>query len=409
MLSVSLQSSSYQMSQWQSSTSEGRQMLGSMSEQSQSYTRVESNDPEFVVGRAESPFDLVQRALARAYEKLASDIELPQTQSGAIGEFEPLTAERVAGNILGFIERRLTLDEAEGATAEQLESRLEAGLKGFKQGFAEAQEQLEALGMLNETVANDIGQTYDLVISGVESLREQFLGTPPNVDTEPRKDDVEELIDSPAKALGMRDAGAVSSSAYDFAQKNTFSFTLVTADGDKVKISASASEAFVARYAESADGREYGAAYESNQRFNLSVQGELDEDELKAINDLLGEVNDLAEDFFAGDVDKAFQAAVDIGYDASEISSFALRLTHTDVQRFSNAYRVDDNESLSNRLKPVGQFAQQALEALKSIEALEQPDAFLRELLNAMSEHKGHENSRLADFVETLKEHLPSE
>ncbi len=278
MLSVSLQSSSYQMSQWQSSTSEGRQMLGSMSEQSQSYTRVESNDPEFVVGRAESPFDLVQRALARAYEKLASDIELPQTQSGAIGEFEPLTAERVAGNILGFIERRLTLDEAEGATAEQLESRLEAGLKGFKQGFAEAQEQLEALGMLNETVANDIGQTYDLVISGVESLREQFLGTPPNVDTEPRKDDVEELIDSPAKALGMRDAGAVSSSAYDFAQKNTFSFTLVTADGDKVKISASASEAFVSRYAESAEGREYGAAYSANQHFSLSVKGELDED-----------------------------------------------------------------------------------------------------------------------------------
>ena len=79
---VSLQSSSsFQLIQWQSSGLDGQQSQGSLSQQSQSYTRVEFNDPNFVLGRAESAQDLVQRALSRAYEKLAADFELPQTNN----------------------------------------------------------------------------------------------------------------------------------------------------------------------------------------------------------------------------------------------------------------------------------------------------------------------------------------
>src|SRR5690606_36648763 len=89
--------------------------------------------------------------------------------------FEPLSAEKVAGNILGFIERRLLLDAQEGATPEQLQSRLEAGLSRFKQGFAEAREKLEALNLLSEGVAADIGRTYDLVLEGIDALRARFL------------------------------------------------------------------------------------------------------------------------------------------------------------------------------------------------------------------------------------------
>lgn len=120
----------------------------------------------------QAALELFERTLAMGYEKL-------QARQGAVAQFtvfEPLTAEKVAGNILGFIEYRLQLDIAEGATLEQLQSRLEAGLAGFEKGFADASEKLKALSMLSPEIEQDIGNTYDLVISGIDALREKFLG-----------------------------------------------------------------------------------------------------------------------------------------------------------------------------------------------------------------------------------------
>ena len=122
--------------------------------------------------RRQSALALVDRTLTAAYEKISS-----RGKSGvdAYKEVAPLTAEKVASNILGFIERRLQMDVAEGATQEQLQSRLEAGLSGFKKGFAEASEQLKALNKLSPEVAADIGQTNELVLKGIDDLRSQFI------------------------------------------------------------------------------------------------------------------------------------------------------------------------------------------------------------------------------------------
>lgn len=119
----------------------------------------------------QAALELFERTLAMGYEKL-------QAKQGVVAQytaFEPLTAEKVAGNILGFIEHRLRMDAAEGATLEQLQSRLEAGLAGFQKGFAEASEKLEALSMLSPEVEQDIGKTYELVMDGIDVLRKKFL------------------------------------------------------------------------------------------------------------------------------------------------------------------------------------------------------------------------------------------
>ena len=86
--------------------------------------------------RRQAALSLVNRTLAAAYEKISSR---GKAAVEAYESVEPLTATKVASNILGFIERRLQADVADGATQEQLQSRLEAGLSGFKKGFAEAQ------------------------------------------------------------------------------------------------------------------------------------------------------------------------------------------------------------------------------------------------------------------------------
>lgn len=406
---VSLQSStSFQWAQWQSAGGQGQASGGEFHSRSEAQVRVFQGASEQGIGRSESPQSLIEKALSRAYTRLAGEFEMPANDRASLQEFQPLSANQVASNILGFIEHRLAQDKADGASEEQLESRLEAGLKGFQQGFSEAETQLEALGMLNNVVAEGIAETYDLVTQGISDLRERFLG---EKEAPSFRDAIESdagAVADTAKALGLGGIEAANNTAYDFAQKNSFSFSLVTADGDKVKISASATEAYVSRYSDSAEGQRFAASSSSSQRFSLSVKGELDEDELAAINDLLGQVNDLSEDFFAGDLDKAFQEALDIGYDASEISSFALRLTHTEVQRFASAYDVGEGDTLSERLKPIGQFAQQAMSAIEQIAEMSQADSLMAELLQSISEQQGQMNTRLADFVESLKEHLPA-
>ena len=128
----------------------------------------------------------------------------------------------------------------------------------------------------------------------------------------------------------------LEASTLDYASlaKRDFSFTLKTQDGDSVTISASAtrddrlgyqSVNYDGPYAQYNGSRVRAETSESSQ-FAISVNGELDEDELSAINDLLGQVGNLSEAFFSGNIEEAFEMALDIGYDESEIARFSLDL-----------------------------------------------------------------------------------
>jgi hypothetical protein len=68
--------------------------------------------------------------------------------------------------------------------------------------------------------------------------------------------------------------------------------------------------------------------YQENS-FSFSVNGELDEDELKAIGQLVADANELTEEFFNGDIETAFNQALEL------VRSMTMRLSlHT--PRFSH-------------------------------------------------------------------------
>lgn len=304
---------------------------------------------------------LFERTLTMGYEKL----QAKQGAASQFAAFEPLTAEKVAGNILGFIERRLQMDVAEGATREQLESRLEAGLAGFKKGFAEASEKLKALSMLSPEVEQDIGTTYDLVLNGIDALREKFLGAVTETENTP---------EATPLATRQQAYGALVNSSYQYASASSFSFQLTTADGDKVTISASSSQAFSSQYTKGVGAgssvEAMNASYSATRASSWSVQGDLNEQEMQAIEDLLGQVNQLAGDFFAGNLDEVFNQALALGYDQEQITAFSLNLTQVDVQRVSTAYQQFNDaplgENPGERLLPVGHFIRDLLDALET-------------------------------------------
>jgi hypothetical protein len=384
--------------------------------------------------KRQTALQVVNRTLAQAYEKIASRGQAATTEYSA---FEPLTAEKVANNILGFIERRLQLDVADGATPEQLAARLEAGLSGFKKGFAEASEKLEALSLLSPEIKADIGKTYDLVLEGVDALRAKFIesaavppattesvkNTAPNAESiksntstqSPSTLNVPDFIPSSSPASGSY----LGYANYEYGRAREFSFELTTKEGDKVTIKAASSEGFALEAGRAGRGNSsvtaLNASYSSSQSFSLTIEGDLSEAELVAINDLLGRVNDLAGKFFANDLDGAFAQAMSLGYDSEQIAGFALNLAQAEIQQVTKAYQtfeparpLESNPvaGLKNEsLLPLGNFIRDLLDSLERASIFPEPARLLTDMASKMpgeTELDQVQGRRFSDFIKEI-------
>ena len=331
----------------------------------------------------------VTQALTLVGDKAAGHI-----QPAEAGNFKPLTAEQAAGNILGFIQRQLERDAANGATDEELESRLQAGLSGFNKGFNEARDRLEALSLLDDQVNSAIGKTYQLVTQGIDKLAQDHLGrTLSDTTRAPKTNDT---------APGT----TASRASYEYASAQSFRFELLTAEGDKVSIQANASHGET-QFWRAADGSSSSAS-SSGVSYSLNITGELNEAEQAAINELLQQVNSLAESFFTDDISGAFEAALELGYDQTQIEGFALNLTRVDIQRVSSAYGHEPPAAggLQQRLQPVGQFIKNVQEALNQASHFAEPYQLLLDMVDGLyadTELSGNrDGKRFADFLGEL-------
>ncbi len=380
--------------------------------------------------KRQAALQIVNKTLTAAYEKISSRGQVAKSEYET---FEPLTAEKVAGNILGFIERRLQMDVADGATQEELQARLEAGLSGFKKGFAEASEKLEALSLLSPEIKADIGKTYDLVLEGVDELRKKFIEStdaPKTNSAVPVNEQAatEQLKSAaktkPATALDVPDFLPAAKSSYlgygnyEYGRAREFSFELTTKDGDKVTIKASSSEGLAVEAGRSERGNKSVSAlngsYSSSESFSLSVEGDLSEEELGAINDLLGRVNDLAGQFFAGNLDNAFEQAMNLGYDQDQIGSFALNLAQAEIQQVTQAYQrvgpaagSDETKPnlLTDQLLPLGNFIKDLLDSLDRASIFDEPKLLVGEIAEKVTgegEAEEQQGKRFRDFMDQL-------
>lgn len=139
--------------------------------------------------------------------------------------------------------------------------------------------------------------------------------------------------------------------------------------------------------AESVAGEEGGYSYASvaSSRYQLSVQGDLNEDEQAAIGELLEQVNQLADEFFTGDLQTAFDYASGLGYDAEQISGFALNLTRVEIQKASMAYQPETaSQDLISQLKPVGEFIQHLGQSLELAGYFAEPGDLLQQIIDTM-------------------------
>ncbi|WP_341206538.1 DUF5610 domain-containing protein [uncultured Psychrosphaera sp.] len=393
----------------------GLDLLSSKQRESQqknesvSFNKVESTSVSLTQSNKQSFtffYRSVQQSVGQSIDSEQNQIQKQMAEKAL--EQQEKRADVAANNILKFIELRLQQDKKDGATLDELTSRIDAGIEGFELGYAQANEALEQLNLLNPELESEISLTQSKVLEGIEQLKQTYLGTVPedtNVTDDPNND--------------MPKSASVTSTeqfvqGQQSTQANEFSFDLVTADGDKVTIYTSA---LMARKNESGyssslqNGQLVEMAYQSHaelkqSQFMFSVEGDLDEDELVAINNLLNNVNDLAKDFYSGDVESAFNKALSMDYDAAEISEFSISLTQIKNFTAYKAYQTDTplfNANAIDDLKPLAEFSNDISNTLATLQTLfEHPRDLLFDVtkhINALHKPQDYPNSQM-DFFE---------
>jgi hypothetical protein len=274
----------------------------------------------------------------------------PGSLSGSRDDFTP---EKVSGRILGFIEQRLQSEAAAGADPAKLDKLLSQAREGVEKGFAEARKILDGMGVLKGQVAGDIDDTYKRIQDGLGDLDKRFGSAVPSAS----------------------DKVAVAGYSERFsALAETFDLSITTRDGDRLRISVAQASASWSQssFAASGDGKSTSVAASSQSGsmriggWQVSVEGELDADEIKALEKLFSQVQDLSDKFYAGDLAGAFDRAMALEMDSEQLASMSLRLTQTSVRQATDAYGAVAGQGASAVNSDLQDYAQGLLDALRS-------------------------------------------
>lgn len=279
-------------------------------------------------------------------------------------------ANPYATNILNAINGQLSLDLADNANKEQLQSRLNAGFAGFMQGFSEAFSQLEGMSGFNPEIAGQVNETKRQVLEGLVVKGEEL-----GLDVSEISKSLESLEAQTLASRGVDSQAfsqTVSAPAFSqlaATQSRSFAFELVTQEGDKIQILLDSMQTGEM----TRDGNSRSVSYANQNSFSLSIDGDLNADELKAINELLGKVNQLSQDFYNGDLTSAFDKAMTMGFDVAQIQQFSLKLSQaTEVsssigQKAQRAYQADlPQAEKGSPINALGHYLKQVSETYQS-------------------------------------------
>lgn len=213
--------------------------------------------------------------------------------------------------------------------------------------------------------------------------------------------------DFTASAQAIRAAAVSQQYQQSYAYSETMTLSLTTQEGDVVQVDFRQLYAQYQSYSKTAGVEEgpSGARYfESTEeleatafeeRFGFSVQGDLNEDELSAIFDVFKAVDSLADEFFNGDVEAAFQQAQALEVDFAQIKNFNLDLQKTET--ITTAYQ--ETQAYQNTALPT-----QASDVAK--QNLAELPQYLQKWQSVIEEMNQHFEDARARFDELMADTL---
>lgn len=268
---------------------------------------------------------------------------------------------QTASNILGFIERRLTDRDIAGASETELASLVRQAEEGIETGFAQARNDLEKLGLMTPELSEEIDQSYDLAMDGLEALKVKFGLIEPEQETEPVQSETTGIgsalpVSAPVlesnrpSEISSPSSKPLESSRISYQSSMRGSLMITTQDGDKVFLDETLID--VLKYKSvSRDDSTY-TKFDAATRYSqdLKVIGSLDEEEMYAIEQLVGKASEIAGLMQTSDFQAALDLAMKLDFDASEIASFSLELSRT--ESFSSKAVVYRKPTPMNAIAP---------------------------------------------------------
>jgi len=327
-------------------------------------------------------------------DNLGVDMPPEKTVNEAKSLFD---VEAVVDTVMQHISKRMDEAKAGGASDDELQSMMDAAREGVEKGFSQAREQIETAGKMDDPLAEKIGEAEEGIYKGIDDLQERTF----NPDSGEKY----------SKAEGRSEVYAMQFEQMYERQKNDFSFELTTQEGDKVTINAmSESMAYAESFREqSENGSVAYEGYASSQSsgYSFSVEGDLNEDEMAAIESLMSQVNDLADEFYNGDAMSAFGMAMDLTSDPEQIAQFSLDMSlqvESAYQGVAQAGQGYDKPSLPKGvMQPLQQFAEGVQQAAKTAEAFQFPHELVQSMFDQMDQQEPKLNSFLQPMLEAMK------
>ncbi|MCW8092704.1 DUF5610 domain-containing protein [Alteromonas sp. ASW11-130] len=257
--------------------------------------------------------------------------------------------EKIAKNVMKFVGNVINGAAKSGASSEKLGELIGQAREGVAKGFAMAEKEIG--GLMNDEIAEGIDRSRSLLADKLDELEKRLTGT--------------EATNTANPVHGSQALGVGASEYKEGA------ILIRTKDGDELTLSFENLREFqynqqsiISLGDKFTEGEDAGntSSLSQIQRYSFyektgisfSLQGELDDEEMEAIADLVGQAHDLADTFFSGDLDKAFEQALKVGYNDEELAGFAMQLNHTQqtevVQAYQNVrnYKEGGEGSLGN-------------------------------------------------------------
>jgi hypothetical protein len=364
-------------------------------------------------------FQSVSSQISARFEKInygnADKVAIPRSTIDSAHLAENKTTEgmfdfeKVAETIMDFVGGSIVAAKAGGASDDELKEMFEQGRAGANLGIDQALGDLKGLAMLDDNLSNGIEKSRAIVNQTLDDLYEQMFPT--------------EKVSSGNAELEISNArnATLDSELYASHSKSS-DLSITTTDGDIVSISFSELQETASKeryqYSENGKGSSENYNMTSSQyhevNFSYSVEGDLDDDEKAAIEALIKEVNSLQKDFFSGNVDQAFEKALELGFDNEQISSFSMDLQQTQRSYVSQTYTevstFDEKllPSTDKELKPLLDFLDHFKQLQETAEKLlsKNDDAF-GQLLDAVFKAEFGDNKEAKEkydkVIETVK------
>jgi hypothetical protein len=285
--------------------------------------------------------------------------------------------EKVARNVLNFVGGVIRGAANTGASDEKLSGLFSQAREGVSRGFAMAEKDLA--GFMNDEIQQGITKSRDAIDTGINDLETDIFGR------------------SEPNAVSLNSLTSLSAS-----DEKSGNLLIRTKDGDEVTFSFESLRSFQASQQVSytsqltqdqnavesgdTDGVNFSQSISAQQTtsyqyfersgISFSLKGELDEEELDSIADLVGQVQDLADTFYSGDIDKAFDEALSLGFDDKELVGYALQLNRTTQTEVLKTYEniqhynddKNDNSQYGNVVSPIAQYLDKMMNTFSNVE-----------------------------------------